>query len=505
MKLKKLATSCALGVILTAGAMAENLVILHTNDMHSNVRPEQPAKAGAMARVKAAVDSIRLAEPHVMLLDAGDDVQGHMYFTLFGGRVEYEMMNRMGYDATTIGNHEFDNGMDSLAANYRRLEFPVVNANYGFAGTPVDGLVKPYIIKNYRGKRFAIIGAGANPESLVIDKNYEGMTYRDPIALVDSIAGALKAAGKADYAIALTHIGYRPKSSNLPSDSVMALSTSNIDLILGGHSHTSIDPAKGNHQYVFTNKAGRKVLVAQNKNECPTMTKITIDLDDLQKLPAYELQPIDKRYDSALDSYTDNWLKPYDAEVKKVMETAIGTTTEEMPRHSIVQRNWAADAIKTVGEQLSGLTVDGGLTNLGGLRADLPKGDVSLGGIFNLIPFDNVITVLEMDGALLQQCLDDVAKTGGQCVSREITFTIKGGKAANARISGKKIDPKRIYRISTISYVADGKDELFSFSKAKSVYQSDRPMKFDVVDYIKALTAAGQPLTIDHKQRTTRK
>lgn len=505
MKLQKFVTSCALGVILTAGAMAENLVILHTNDMHSNVRPEQPSKAGAMVRVKAAVDSIRRAEPHVLLLDAGDDVQGHMYFTLFGGRVEYEMMNRMGYDATTIGNHEFDNGLDSLAANYRRLEFPVVNANYGFTGTAVDGLVKPYIIKNYRGKRFAIIGAGANPESLVVAKNYEGMTYRDPMALVDSIAGALKASGKADYAIALTHIGYRPSRAGLPSDSVMALSTSNIDLILGGHSHTSINPATGNHQYVFVNKAGRKVLVAQNKNECPTMTKITIDLDDLQKLPSYELLPIDKRYDGALDSYTDNWLKPYDAGVKTVMETVIGTTTEALPRHSIVQQNWAADAVKAVGERLSGMAVDGGLTNYGGLRADLPKGDVSLGGVFNLMPFDNFIAVQEMDGALLQQCLDDAARTGGQCVSREITFTIKGDKAVNVRIGGKKLDPKRIYRISTISYVAEGNDGLYSFAKAKTVYQSDRPMKFDVVDYVKSLTAAGKPLALDHTQRITRK
>lgn len=253
--------------------MAENLVILHTNDMHSNVRPEQLTKPGGMVRVKVAVDSIRRAEPHVMLLDAGDDVQGQMYFTLFKGEVEYEMMNRMGYDAATIGNHEFDNGIESLADNYRRVEFPVINANYGLKETALSDLVKPYIIRNFHGKRFAVIGVGADPDRLVIANNYKGMTYRDPMALADSIAGALKADDRADYAIVLSHIGYRPGKAGLPSDSVMALSSSNIDLILGGHSHTSINPATGNHQYVFTNKAGKNVLVAQNRNECHTITK----------------------------------------------------------------------------------------------------------------------------------------------------------------------------------------------------------------------------------------
>ena len=249
MRLRKTLATCALGAILASGAMAENLVILHTNDMHSNVRPEQLTKPGGMVRVKAAVDSIRRAETHVMLLDAGDDVQGQMYFTLFKGEVEYEMMNRMGYDAATIGNHEFDNGIESLADNYRRVEFPVINANYGLKETALSDLVKPYIIRNFHGKRFAVIGVGANPDRLVIANNYKGMTYRDPMALADSIAGALKADDRADYAIVLSHIGYRPGKAGLPSDSVMALSSSNIDLILGGHSHTSINPATGNHDH----------------------------------------------------------------------------------------------------------------------------------------------------------------------------------------------------------------------------------------------------------------
>ena len=177
----------ALGAAMMVGTMctdlcAERLVILSTNDTHSQIVPDA-ANQGGILRRRALVDSIRGAEKNVLLLDAGDDVQGQMYFTLFKGEVEYEMMNRMGYDAATIGNHEFDNGIESLADNYRRVEFPVINANYGLKETALSDLVKPYIIRNFHGKRFAVIGVGANPDRLVIANNYKGMTYRDPMAL----------------------------------------------------------------------------------------------------------------------------------------------------------------------------------------------------------------------------------------------------------------------------------------------------------------------------------
>ncbi len=503
MKFFKLVTTCALSLLAVTFATAENLVILHTNDTHSNIRPENPKKPGGMVRVKVAVDSIRKAEEHVLLLDAGDDVQGHMYFPLFGGRVEYEMMNRMGYEMTTIGNHEFDNGLDSLANCYRILECPVVNANYDFtnANAFLAGRIKPYQIKNYRGHRIAVIGIGADPRSLVVDKNYKGMTYREPMALADSIAGALKAQGKADYAIALSHIGYKPAQPGLPSDSIMALTTSNIDLIIGGHSHTSIDPAKGNRQYIFTNKAGKKVLVAQNANECPTIGKITIDLDNLGNLPKYELLPIDSRYDGRLDAATETWLKHYDDEVTRIMSQVIGTSEADLDRHSTGLHNWVADVVGILGEQIYGAKVDGAVTNSGGIRASLNKGDVSVGQIMNVTPFTNAINVVEMDGATLLRCLDDLAATGGQCVNHQISFTISGTKAIDARIDGKKIDKKKIYHIATIDYVAEGNDHLESFSDGKVVAQSDRFLKFDMIDYIKSLTASGQTIKADTTER----
>ena len=506
MRLSKLALYCAIGLFSTS-AIADNLVILHTNDTHSYIRPEKLGKPGGMVRAKVAIDSIRQAEQHVLLVDVGDDVQGTMYFPLFGGRVEYEMMNRMGYEMTTIGNHEFDNGVDSLARNYGILECPVVNANYDFssANAYLAGRIKPYEIRNYRGKRLAFIGIGADPHSLIVEANYKGMTYREPMTLADSIAGALKASGKADYAVVLSHVGYRPAEAGLPSDSVMALTSRNIDIIIGGHSHTSIDPQKGNHQYLFKNAAGRTVLVAQNANNCPTIGKITIDLDNLDKVPGYELLPVDSRYDGRLDAATEGWLADYDKTVERIMSEIVATADEDMERGSTAMQNWVSDALAEIGTKIYGSAVDGAVTNKGGIRTDLTRGDVSTGQLLNLVPFSNTVTVLEMDGATLQQCLDDVAATGGQCVSQSISFTIRNKKAANARINGKKIEPKKIYHIATIDYVAAGNDRLFSFAKGKDVAHSDQFMKYDIIDLVKALTADGKTIKADHKERMLKK
>ncbi len=365
--------------------------------------------------------------------------------------------------------------------------------------------MKPYQIKNYRGHRIAVIGIGADPQSLVVDKNYKGMTYREPMALADSIAGALKEQGKADYAIVLSHIGYKSAQPGLPSDSDMALSSSNIDLIIGGHSHTSIDPAKGNRQYIFTNKAGKQVLVAQNANECPTIGKITIDLDNLGSLPKYELLPIDSRYDGRLDAATEKWLKYYDDEVTRIMTQIIGSAETDIDRNSDAMHNWVADVIGILGEQIGGAKVDGAVTNSGGIRASLTKGDVSVGQIMNLVPFTNALTVLEMDGATLLRCLDDLAATGGQCVNSQISFTISDKKAVDARINGKKIDKTKTYRIATIDYVAGGNDHLESFSDGKVVAHSDRFVKYDMIDYVKSLTANGQKIKTDATKRIRRK
>lgn len=491
MRLKNILMISALAVALSAQTFADNLVIMHTNDVHGHIRPDRVQDRGGMVRAKAVVDSIRKAEKHTLLLDAGDDVQGYMYFSLFGGRVEYEMMNRMGYDVVTIGNHEFDNGMDSLKRNYDILKADVVCANYGFKGTVLEDRVKPYTIRTVDGKRFAIIGLGAQPEGLIIAANYAGMTYRKPIAVADSIAKSLKAKGKADYAIALSHIGYRGSLPDMECDSLMALRTEAIDLIVGGHSHTVIDPKTGNHQYIFKNKVGRNVLVTQTGNYASNLGKITINLDDLSQLPKSELIPIDARYDGRLDEATDEWLKGYDKAVEEIMAYRIAESTMDMPKGSDALRNWVADMMYEMAPAITSLPVDLAITNSGGIRRPLYKGDVTLGQVMSMLPFTNSLQVLEMDGATLLNCLDEIAAIGPQAVSRQLEFTIRNGKATGVKLNGKAVDPKRIYRVVTIDYVAAGNDNLVSFRKGKKVAESKQYLKYDAIDYLKRLDAEG--------------
>lgn len=494
--MKKYRLLAAVALISSASLFgcAEKLVILHTNDVHGNVRPERAKDRGGMVRAQVAVDSIRKAEKHTLLVDAGDDVQGYMYFSLFGGRVEYEMMNRMGYDAVAVGNHEFDNGLDSLKRNYGILKAAVVNANYDFSGTPLAGRVSPFVIKRYGGTNVALIGAGCDPDGLIIEENYRGMTYKAPTAVADSIAGALKAAGRADYAILLSHTGYLP-------DSIAALTTENIDLIIGGHSHTTVDPSENNHRYIFTNKAGKRVLVAQTGANGASIGKITVDLNRPGKLPEYELLPVDSRYDGRYDKDTEAWLESYDKAVADVMNLIIAQSEDDMPSGSDELKNWVADVLYEVGASIGDGRVDAAVTNAGGIRQPLEKGGVSQGKIMTMVPFQNSVLVLEMDGATLQRCLDDVVATGGQAVSRQLSFAAAGGKAADVKIGGKAIEPDAVYRIATIDYVASGKDNLTSFRDGKVVARSGRFMKYDFIDYVKSLAAGGKTIKADRTKR----
>ncbi len=432
MKLTKLMASAIL-LFSIPYASADRLVIMHTNDVHGNVRPDRPKDRGGMLRAKVAIDSIRRAEEH----------------TLFGGRVEYEMINRMGYEITSIGNHEFDNGLDSLQRNYSILKAAVVNANYDFSDTPLEGRIQPYAIREYDGKRIAVIGVGASPEGLIVDKNFEGVGYKHPYRIADNIAARLKANRQADYAIVLSHIGYSADTPSLPCDTAMAKATSHIDLIVGGHSHTEINPQKGNIKHIFTNAAGKQVLVAQTGSQGASIGKITLDLDNPERIPDYELIPVDNRYDSRIDPETELWLKPYDA---------------------------AVDAL-------------------------MPKGQVSYGNVMPIVPFENSVLVVEMDGKNLQSCLDEVVATGGQAVSKQLSFAADKGKAADVRINGKPLNPNATYRIATIDFVANGGDHLASFRNAKVIAKSDSFMKMDFINLLKKKAQKGEKIKADKTER----
>ena len=173
------------------------LVILHTNDTHSQVEPTEKsglktADMGGYARRMGVIAAIRAEEKNVLLLDAGDFSQGTPYFNFYNGRVEVDALNRMKYDALTLGNHEFDNGIDTLAVILKKAQFPVLSSNYKVDNTPLSTIVKPYLIVKRNGLRIGILTANVEPKGLIIESNYKGVVYEDPIDKANEIAAYLK-------------------------------------------------------------------------------------------------------------------------------------------------------------------------------------------------------------------------------------------------------------------------------------------------------------------------
>jgi len=242
----------------------KHLTILHTNDVHSYIDPFPPThpknpNMGGVARRAALIETIRKENPNVLLLDAGDIFQGTPYFNYYGGEIEFKLMSMMKYDLATIGNHDFDNSIEGLYNQLPNASFEFVNANYDFTNTIMYGHVKPYKIVCKDGIKVGVFGIGIELEGLVDKKNYKETVYHDPVSVSQDMARILKQEEKCDLVICLSHIGYQYKNEpNKISDVRLATLTKDIDLIIGGHTHTFLDKPT-----IIKNAEGKDVLVNQ--------------------------------------------------------------------------------------------------------------------------------------------------------------------------------------------------------------------------------------------------
>ncbi|MDE6367520.1 MAG: metallophosphoesterase, partial [Muribaculaceae bacterium] len=193
----------------TAGSAADDtLVIVHTNDTHSHIDPLADNGLGGVARRKVIIDSIREANPNVLVVDAGDIVQGTLYFHLFKGEVEQQMLNELGYDVQILGNHEFDNGMDVLKTMLDRAEPTLLSSNYDFTESVLDGMFKPYMVKKIGKHKVGIMALNLDPHGMVAEGNYDGVKFMPWKEAVENTVDLLRNKEKCDYVIAVTHIGY---------------------------------------------------------------------------------------------------------------------------------------------------------------------------------------------------------------------------------------------------------------------------------------------------------
>tara|TARA_R110001583_G_scaffold16737_3_gene68475 strand:+ start:18219 stop:19163 length:945 start_codon:yes stop_codon:yes gene_type:complete len=223
------------------------ITLLHTNDMHSHIDPFPDSDPkhpglGGFARINALVKRIRAEEENTLLLDCGDIYQGTPYFNFYKGEAELKLMSQIGYDAGTIGNHEFDNGLVGISSQMGHMNFPFINSNYDFTGTVLEGKVLPYKTFNKGGIKIGIFGLGIELEGLVSSKNYEGIDYIDPIFMAEKMVAILNEKEQCDLVICLSHLGYSSNSGGM-CDMKLAKNTDGIDVILGGHSHTLLETA----------------------------------------------------------------------------------------------------------------------------------------------------------------------------------------------------------------------------------------------------------------------
>ena len=265
-------------VSLSSQAQKKQLVILHTNDTHSAIYPLNPqlpdtmkAGRGGFLRRIAMLKEERKKKPDLIYFDSGDFFQGSAYFTMFKGEVEIGLMNQMGIDASTIGNHEFDFGLDNMATMFKKATFPILCANYDFTGTVMEGVCKPWTIIKRNGVKIGVFAVCPKLKGLVSDKNCKGVKYLDPGQVALETATMLKEQKKCDIVVCISHLGWN--SSRGEDDQYMISRSRNIDLVLGGHTHTYMPTLEH-----WNNIDGKPVAVDQNGKSGIFVGRMVLDL-----------------------------------------------------------------------------------------------------------------------------------------------------------------------------------------------------------------------------------
>jgi len=270
--MKHLVLCSLFAALLMACTPQNHLTILHTNDTHSQVEPKSNGQGG-YARRMGLIREERKADRNLLLVDAGDFCQGTPYFNFYHGRIELEAMNRMGYDAATLGNHEFDNGIDTLAVVLKTAKFPIVCANYDVTGTALEGVVLPYTILHKGGLKIGVFGLGCDPKGLIAEKNFQPIRYLEPYSVAQTMADTLRAQ-KCDIVVCLSHMGTFGKAPEDVCDTALVGHTRGIDVVIGGHTHKLYDNLR------VANQDGDSIPVCQMSKGGAYLGKIMLHLGD---------------------------------------------------------------------------------------------------------------------------------------------------------------------------------------------------------------------------------
>lgn len=474
------------------------ITIVHTNDTHSQIDPSlsggQPH--GGVVERAATINQMRQEDPSLLYLDAGDMVQGSPYFNIYNGEVEILAMNQQGLVASTLGNHEFDNGLDGLAKMLSLADFPIVSCNYDCTGTIIEKYIKRQMIIKRNGVKIGITGVTVDPNSLIFNRNWEGIKYIDPTEAANKTAAELKAKG-CDLIILLSHVGFF--NSEEEGDLCIAKNSKNIDLIIGGHTHTNIE-----NGVMVENAEGKPVWITQTGGKADLIGRISVKMTRAtDKSTKYNVQDIiiDKLSPELYDAEEQgkamsDFIAPYRDRLESQMSTIIGyapaTMTRTRPQSLL--GNFTADALLQMGGEFYNHPMDMAIMNIGGMRSDLDKGDVTLGTMYRIYPFENTLSVLEIKGSHLEKAIKSMAgKKLEATAGAQITLETKNDRtqATDIKVGGNPIDPERTYYVATIDYLAEGNDGLTALTYADKYTNSGMMLRDVMTTWIKELTKKG--------------
>ncbi|MGA2401132.1 MAG: bifunctional UDP-sugar hydrolase/5'-nucleotidase [Syntrophobacteraceae bacterium] len=458
-----------------------NLTILHVNDTHGHIIPS-PDKSvdsgrpvGGAEYLAKMVERERAANPRgTILLSAGDMFQGTPVSNLFHGKPVIEIMNYLHYDAMALGNHEFDWGQDVLQSIISSASFPVVSANVFERGHRRIRGVRPYVMLKRKGLRIAVIGM-TTPDTYYTSKagNLTGLTFVPPEKVLPAIIRRVRAQG-ASIIIALTHDG-------LDSDRELARKVKGIDIIVGGHSHTVImDPVI---------ESGTVIVQAGSNGVYLGVLNITFDRGK-KKILSYtrkdELRLVSPASGAQLDPNVAGIVDKYEAQVQTEFSKVIGTAAADLTRDSTGESD-LGDVVTDAMREASDAQI--AFQNGGGIRADIPKGPITLEAVFTALPFEDDLVSMDLTGEQIMELLEKsvLSENMLQVSGMQIVYDLSkpaGEKAVSVKVAGKPVEPRTTYKVVTNDFLASGGNQFNIFKKGRNISVGP-PQRDAVADYIR--------------------
>lgn len=440
---------------MPAWAVPTTLIILHSNDTHDHLVPYDTRKLkslGGIARRATIIKKERSQNADkVLVLDAGDTFQGTPIFNFFHGEADYAAMDAAGYDATTVGNHDLDDGLANLLRQHKGRRFRLINTNLvdERTGKPI---FQPVWIVERAGLKvgiFGVLGQGSAWHA-VARKHQQGMKVLDEVAVARKTVEELRGMG-AEFIVMLSHSGFE-------EDKKLASQVEGIHVIIGGHSHTKVDSPVAVRNGTWT------TLVAQayQWGEYLGRMELVVDGGKIVSSNGY-LVPV--AGDTPEDPEVARIVTSYYAKLPIDIRQVIGHAPEGISRDGCRERdcamgNWAADLLRS---RAGG---DIAILNSGGLRADILPGAVTIGDLFMVFPFENVVVKLDLKGDQIRRLLDKAAS--GEISMLQVSglsFRIENGRATDIKVGQALLDPEKTYRVTTIDYLAQGGDRYTVFTE----------------------------------------